>query len=98
MSSYDMNSQVMIEDRRRQNNGDDGRIGCCGGKEFIYSDHLVAQSLEELDGSGGDVGGGPQFYGARGLRSLGSPGPYFAAWKTSSSSSSGYSRTMSFAV
>src|SRR2546422_428933 len=98
MSSYDMNSQVMIEDRRRQNNGDDGRIGCCGGKDLIYSDHLVGQSLKELHGSGGDVGGGPQVHGASELCSLGRHAPYFAAWKTSSSSSSGYSRTMSFAV
>ena len=93
-----MHSQVMIEDRRRQNNGDDGRIGCCGGKDLIDSDHLVAQSLKELHGSGRDVEVGQQFHGASELRSLASQAPYFAAWKTSSSSSSGYSRTMSFAV
>ena len=59
---------------------------------------LLAQVPKELNGSGRDVEVSQQSHGASELRSLASQAPYLAAWKTSSSSSSGYSRTMSFAV
>ena len=89
---------MMIEDRRRKINGHDGRIRCRGRKDLIDSDHIVAQLPKELYGSGRDVEIGQQSHGASELRSLASQAPYLAAWKTSSNSSSGYSRTMSFAV
>jgi hypothetical protein len=66
--------------------------------QIRHSRHIVTELAKELNGTGSNVEIRQKPHRPAKVCSLASQAPYFAAWYTSSSWSSGYSRVMSSAV
>src|SRR5262249_31402262 len=67
-------------------------------QQIRYAEHIVPKRDQKVDGRRRNVQVGQHPHAMTVVCSLASHAPYLAAWKTSSLSSSGYSRTISSAV